>query len=252
MRPSAFTWREPEVPSYDAERQFFVQSVACAAGIAPCSSSSAGGEISLSSIFFEKTIQTYLANIRGNVFAKELPMVWASTRDAVFVTCSNFLTKITAPVSSPSAVLYSGLGDVASVLMHLDATIGAGSERIGRVFCADTVTLAAAALYSLHINRDIVAFGPAPDKTIKPTLLDDIVEILPCVQTRVTSGEQRNAASKQLWQTLSISVMPHAAQGDAIRRNEPGGKPKAGTIDVVLITKSTTADEASQFRLLIA
>jgi hypothetical protein len=185
------------------------------------------------------------------VFTKELPITWAATRDVAFVTCSNFLTKITAPVSAPSAVLYSGLGDIASVLMHLDATIGAGAERIGRVFCADTVSLAAVALYSLHINRDISAFGPAPDKTTKPTLLDDIVEILPCVQTRVTSGEQRNAASRQLWQTLSLSAMPHAAQGDAIRRNEPG-KPKAGTIDVVLISKSTTAEEAQQFRLLIA
>lgn len=252
MRPSAFAWREPEVPSYEAERQFFVQAVACAAGISPCTPSNPGGEISLSSIFFERTIQSYLDHIRSGVFTKSLPMVWGPQHDVVFVMCSHFLSKVSSPILTPSPALYSGLGDVASVLMHLDATIGAGSsERIGRVFCPDTVTLAATALYQLHVNHDFAVFGPTPDKTTKPTLLDDIIEILPVVQTRVTSGDQRNAASKQLWQSCSISAMPLAAQGDAIRRNEPG-KPKPNTVDVVLITKYTTADEASQFRLLIA
>lgn len=250
-RSSAFQWREPEVPSHDAERQFFVQSVAAAG--APSSSNNCG-EISLSTMFYEKTIHAYLAHIRANAFTRNLPMVWEPSQSVVFVTCGFFLSKVAtvSPTAAPPSTLCAVLGDVSSVLMHLDTTIGvANSERIGRVFCPDSITLAAAALYQLHINGDIVVFGPAADKTTKPTLLDEIIDIHPTVQTRVTSGDQRNAASKKLWQSQSISAMPNAVLGEAIRQCEPL-KPKSGTVDVVLIAKNTSADEASQFRLLIA
>lgn len=241
---SAFTWREPEVPSVEGERTFFIQSVNAVGGTAARKTSSPYTEVSLSSAFYEQTLAAFLRNSRSMVYTRSLPIVWDANKQIAYVTCTHFANGL-PPTTSNFPTLRRSLGELASILVYLQAT----TPGITRVFCTDTFTFAAAALFQAHLDHDLHIFGPAPDKTTKPSLLDDIVSVLN-VNTRVTSGEQRNAAAKALWSRNSISVMPNSAVGEAIRKDEAA--PAPGTVDVVLLLKSAAHDDGAHFHLLIA
>lgn len=237
---SAFTWREPEVPGADQERSFFLSSIKHAM---PNHSHPCHDDVSLSAAFYEKTLQAYLKNVRSQEFLRSLPMHWNDGRNVVYVVCSKFTSNL-PPVASPLAAVQSSVGELASILVHLETIV----PKMKRVFCSEVFTYAAAALYQGHVNSGIDVFGPARDKTIQPSLLDAVIDALG-VQSRVTSGEQRNAAVKSLWTKHFICVTPSSAVAEVIRLAEPA---QTDCTDVVLLPHNVSPADYAQFRLLIA